>query len=331
MRRQLPLKTTLIAVFITAVFFFGFPHSSFAVSPFVSQLQGLLSSLLGQRSTPPASSSSVPSGTGAGAPTIGLPFGGPIIFGPIKCDIPKGATYVIVGPPVSKPLLCQKGICKTYDAQPPYKLGQYLLGVALPAPPIPCIVGLSPVGAGFPIGMTPGVGASGGVSGGESVLSAPQSSCAQRSYTSNNTFTKGVAENAVREQLRAAGIGVNNDACDFGQDFQTHRRIFRGKGCTDLSGLQCESTDYLQDLQQTCGAGSLVVTGGSELGHITHDTGNAVDLSVKGTSLQSCLDTKTDRFTNLGGGKYKDKKTGSIFTFETGEAHYHVCIPGFGC
>jgi len=328
------IKKTVISLAVIIVF--AVPVSAVASqTSFLDQLRGLFISLVTSRSGGDSAQTTAPitapTPSSSGSFTLGVPFGGPIVFGPIECTTPPGATYVVVGPPVSKPLLCQKGVCKTYDFQPPYSIGQYLLGVALPSAPIPCIVGLSPVGSGFPIGMTPGVGASGGISSGGSPLSAPQSSCVQDSYTSNNTFTKGVAENAVRNQLSALGIGVNNDACDYGQNFQTHRRIFKGKGCTDLSRLQCGTTNYLQDLQQTCGAGSLIVTGGSELGHQTHDTGNAVDLSVTGTTLQSCLDTKTDRFTNLGGGKYRDEKTKSIFTFETGERHYHVCVPGSGC
>jgi len=330
---MLSIKKKAIIVSLAAVIFFIAPVSATAAqASFLNQLQGLLSSLISNKAPVAPSATPAPSASSGGSSaTIGIPFGGPIIFGPIKCTTPPGATYVIVGPPVSKPLLCQKGVCKTYDAQPPYRIGQHLLGVALPTP-IPCIVGITPIPQppGFPIGNTPGVGAGGALSSDGSPLSAPQSACVQNSYKTNNTFTKSVSENAVREQLNALGIGVNNNACDFGQRFQTHRRIF-GQGCTDLSGLQCGTTNYLQDLQQVCGAGSLVVTGGSELGHITHDTGNAVDLRVQGTGLQSCLDTKTDRFTNLGGGKYRDKKTGSIFTFEAGELHYHVCVPGSGC
>ena len=156
------------AFFITALVFFWFPLSSFAAAPsssssFLGQLQGLLTSLVG-RAAPGSSGSPSAQSAAPSSPVnavTGVPFGGPIIFGPIKGTTPPGATYVIVGPPVSKPLLCQKGVCKTYDAQPPYKLGQYLLGVALPTP-IPCIVGITPIPQppGFPIGNTPGVGAS---------------------------------------------------------------------------------------------------------------------------------------------------------------------------
>lgn len=334
------MRKKIIVLSLVAILFFMAPAHSFAASSssFLGQLQGLLTSLV-KPATPSSSSSPAqsaaqgtpPPTSSSGAPTIGLPFGGPITFGPIKCDIPKGATYVVVGSPVSKPLLCQKGICKTYDFQPPYKFGQYLLGVALPSVPITCVVGLSPVGAGFPIGMTPGVGAAGSASSGNGgEKGASENSCPQEQFQINNSFTKQEAEVAVREKLAGLGIGINNTSCGYGQRFQIYRAIF-GRGCTDVSNLQCASTNYLQSLAETCGAGSVVVTGGSELGHNTHDSGNAVDLSVKGTSLQSCLDTKTDRFTNLGGGKYKDKKTNSIFTFETGELHYHVCIPGSGC
>lgn len=325
------IKGYAVVIVATTVLFFGFPQSSFAASPFLGQLQNLLSSLISNKT--PDSTSAPSASSGGSISASGIPFGGPIIFGPIKCTEPPGAEYMIVGPPVSKPVLCQKGVCKTYDAQPPYRPGQYLLGTVLPTP-IPCIVGVTPIPQppGFPIGNTPGVGASTrGSSGSSGEEATSGSSCPQEQFRINNSTTKQAAEVTVRNRLESVGIGVNNAACGYGQDFRVFRRIFDGKGCTDVSKLQCASTDYLQNLAETCGAGSVVVTGGSELGHLTHDSGNAVDLSVKNTSLQSCLDTKTDRFTNLGGGKYRDEKTKSIFTFESKEAHYHLCIPGSGC
>jgi hypothetical protein len=80
-----------------------------------------------------------------------------------------------------------------------------------------------------------------------------------------------------------------------------------------------------------CGADNVVVTGGSEAGHQTHNPGNAVDLRTSGTNLQSCVSSRTDIFESLGGGRYRDKRTGAVLTYESKEAHFHVCTTGSGC
>ena len=127
-----------------------------------------------------------------------------------------------------------------------------------------------------------------------------------------------VPENIIRSMLNQAGIYVNNPPCPFGQT----------QGCTNLVGLPTSAIRDLITLKQTCGC-AVMITGGTEGGHIEHEPGNpVVDLRPNG-ELNSFLWGNSGNPAN----GYRVNNSLGSFTFETeGGAssgdHWHVNFGG---
>ena len=79
-------------------------------------------------------------------------------------------------------------------------------------------------------------------------------------------------EAEVREQLRSMGYTVNKASCG-GRDY----RDVPG-GCTSVGNFTHGMMNSLSSVSDGCTGCNLVITGGSEAGHQTHDDGNSVDL-----------------------------------------------------
>jgi hypothetical protein len=261
------------------------------------------------------------------------PFGGAIISPPITCDAPPGAIYVeVLSGPKPIPIICQPGVCKSYLNGPPAYVAQWLLGNATPVM-VDCIKGGVSIGKGYVIGSTPGHGSSGPPSKAPTAPYKPTNSCSNGAITT--PAEKFTAENAVRDQLKGMGIGVNRpNACGLNESFTSYIQkncpTTKSCGCTDVSGLQCNSFDYLKKLEQDCGP--FTISGGSEAGHATHNTGNAVDV----IGIDSCIMSK---YTPIGDGcRYVDSATGTTFLNEgkcltsgTTGPHFHACLGGKNC
>lgn len=93
-------------------------------------------------------------------------------------------------------------------------------------------------------------------------------------------------EVAIRNQLDDMGYEINKASCN-GMRYQDVPG-----GCTSVAGFSDGMLDSLSRLSSACNGCTLVITGGSEAGHQTHDDGNSVDLRF-GTGI--------DAFMNNGG------------------------------
>ncbi len=91
-------------------------------------------------------------------------------------------------------------------------------------------------------------------------------------------------ESAVRSQLSAAGVSVNNAACTGSN----------GSGCTNVGGMRTATVQQVTTLSNLCTKCGIVVTGGSEPGHAvkgsyTHGNGYKVDLRNSNAALNDLL------------------------------------------
>ncbi|MHB8651915.1 MAG: pilin [Minisyncoccota bacterium] len=134
-------------------------------------------------------------------------------------------------------------------------------------------------------------------------------------------------EQAVRDQLSAAGITVFKRPCPDGVRYQD----FPG-GCTSVGGLPAETIGKLIALKKTCSC-DIIVTGGSELGHKTHGVGlPRVDLSKNSSSLDSYITSHGTSSSSggcasgphyvFGGGTF----SGTFVDEVGGTPHWHICF-----
>lgn len=106
--------------------------------------------------------------------------------------------------------------------------------------------------------------------------------------TTSVTTTTGTGDEAVvRQQLEALGYSINKASCN-GASYQSV-----SGGCTSVGGFTSGMLTSLEALSRSCTGCALVITGGSEAGHQTHDDGNSVDLR---------FDSRLDSYLNSGGG-----------------------------
>jgi len=173
---------------------------------------------------------------------------------------------------------------------------------------------------------------------------APQApipgSCKQSGAQITDYASKVKVELAVRQGLRDCSNNTivvtdtrgTSVPCQVGQNGVTGR-------CTDVSRLQCSTTNALCNLYSQCGG--FTVIGGSEGGHQTHNDGNAVDI-VSGrdfdNSISQCIETKfqecgfrsgTPLYCDASGNKYWQERPGGVDT--TGGSHWHACFGGGRC
>ncbi len=246
------------------------------------------------------------------------PFGGTILV--IRPCYNFPGFHIVLGPPTAGSYIYQTGVSVSYLYGPPSFVGQWLLGVAGP-------IGICDVAAGDNFR---GLGGSAIMFHGSS--GTDPNACAQKGANIIDDASKLATENAVRDSLTASGVGVNKAGCGFGKSYKN-----TPGGCTDVSSLQCGTTSYLKSLTSLCSGSTVMLTGGSETGHSTHNGGNAFDLNSN-SSLNSCVKSN---FTEIaddrnGFARWLDPNSGAIWTlekpagFNTG-AHWHVCVLGTDC
>ena len=90
-------------------------------------------------------------------------------------------------------------------------------------------------------------------------------------------------EIAVRNALAAADIGINKGACP---DLSCSYKVVTG-GCTSVEALPNEGIAALKTFADECpNCGTIIVTGGTEAGHLTHGPGNPiVDITMGNSAL----------------------------------------------
>jgi hypothetical protein len=88
-----------------------------------------------------------------------------------------------------------------------------------------------------------------------------------------------LSDSAARQKLSTAGIGVNKNNCPTPQDTD----------CTSLDGIPSVAIDDLIKLKNACVQSdsncSVMVTGGTEAGHVSHGVGKPM-LDVRSTTNQ---------------------------------------------
>lgn len=112
---------------------------------------------------------------------------------------------------------------------------------------------------------------------------------------------------------RRQAIGVNNPACPPGGT----------SGCTNIGGLTDYTIRYITNLARNYPDCALVITGGSEGGHCTHNNGKAFDLRTNCTALNDAYGRLAASSNNgVGGNGWWLRESD----------HWHVCTAGVnGC
>ncbi len=106
------------------------------------------------------------------------------------------------------------------------------------------------------------------------------------------------------------------------------------KGCTNVNGLPVNAIDGLTRLSKDCNC-QIIVTGGTEGGHVSHGPGKpVVDLRSQNSALTALLSKFDSRaanpFSKLAFGVTLKDRTHANFSYETAEdpnssgAHWHV-------
>jgi hypothetical protein len=105
-----------------------------------------------------------------------------------------------------------------------------------------------------------------------------------------------------------SAVTVNNAACPPGGT----------SGCTNIGGLTDSTIQYILRLARNYPDCALVITGGSEGGHCTHNTGKAFDLRANCTALNEAYGRYAASANNgVGGGWWLRESD-----------HWHVCTAG---
>lgn len=127
-------------------------------------------------------------------------------------------------------------------------------------------------------------------------------------------------EQAIRTQLATGGFQVNKEACPAGAAYNSVPG-----GCTSVGGLQPATVQHLILLRQKAGINSsIMLTGGSELGHKTHSGGKQVDIGFGNSQLNTFIRS----FPRAGAWSdgtllYKDA-CGNIYASESD--HWHIDV-----
>ncbi len=134
-------------------------------------------------------------------------------------------------------------------------------------------------------------------------------------------------EQETRDKLAAEGITVNKADCA-GRDFRTVKG-----GCTSVGGLPQHSIDRSAEINREIGGG-LVITSGTEAGHVEHKPGaNVVDYSPDNAKLNEYIEKHTVSTTISKKTKFKTHylDNGDVFTREKGAKygdHWHAKLSG---
>lgn len=135
--------------------------------------------------------------------------------------------------------------------------------------------------------------------------------------TSGVTPNNAEREASVRTLLATAETGstprkavtINNAACPAGAT----------SGCTNVGGLTDQTVQYIIRLARLYPTCDLVVTGGSEGGHCTHNNGKAFDLRTNCSALNTAYTTFAASANN---------GVGSNGWWLRESDHWHVCTAG---
>lgn len=131
-------------------------------------------------------------------------------------------------------------------------------------------------------------------------------------------------EQEIRNQLFAAGIQVNKGPCPPNTPFSSYEG-----GCTSVAGLQQVTIQHLVLLKQHAGVTeSIMLTGGSELGHKTHSGGKQVDIGFGSSKLNSYIRSLPEAGTWSDGTQLFKDACGNIYASE--KDHWHIDI-GVAC
>lgn len=125
-------------------------------------------------------------------------------------------------------------------------------------------------------------------------------------------------EQAVRGRLAQKNVCVSasgSTQCDV-----PACREGQTSGCTSVGGLTTRTVDYILRVADAYPNCSLVVTGGSEAGHCTHNTGEAFDLRTNCALLNQSYSNLENGISTDGAWWYRESD------------HWHVCVAGrSGC
>lgn len=136
-------------------------------------------------------------------------------------------------------------------------------------------------------------------------------------------------EAQVREELRLAGITINNaNACPDGVTYQQYNRD-TGQRCTSVGGLLQTTIDQAKNLRGACGP--FQISGGSELGHSSssrsHASGVKFDIATPAqSSFSACIRSKTTGRTPTFGSEQRVDRCGNVYTLETNPVHWDVDV-----
>lgn len=125
------------------------------------------------------------------------------------------------------------------------------------------------------------------------------------------------SEEAVRTALGTSGVQINNDPCPPGQT----------TGCTNVAGLPQNAIDGLINLHNRDCLCQVMITGGTEGGHLTHGPGKPIVDLRPNSGLNSYIRGGNPNNPSNG---YTRTVNGDRYTFETGGVgnssgdHWHV-------
>ena len=136
--------------------------------------------------------------------------------------------------------------------------------------------------------------------------------------TSTPIPTTNGTEQANRQALSSNGITVNKNPCTAAEMAQSK------PSCTNLTDIPQSVLSMLIQLKTTCPNSTVVVTGGTEPGHVSHGPGkSAVDLRIGTGALDTCIQKfNTGPTLNYCTATYTG--LGFVFCNEKGTGHWHV-------
>ena len=138
------------------------------------------------------------------------------------------------------------------------------------------------------------------------------------------------SESEVRQRLSQAGIQVNRANGCYNRDgtpirYKEYSQLYGSGGCTTVGTLPSYAIDKAIALKNNCGGCELVITGGSEFGHITHGPGRPIVDLRKGDTLDTYIKSKAVKHQQTSKGIKYFMDDGSTFLDETGGTpHWHV-------
>ena len=208
-------------------------------------------------------------GGGGGAPGLSaeLHFGGhvlPLPTPPTLCD--DGSTFSYIGPPRPLPVMFTAGSV-AYLYGPPLIVGQNVVGNAKPVS-IPCYVGISLIGSGFPISIngSSSIGApSGGGGGGQKPATPPSSKNVCQSAT-NDQYTQNALQQYGGNLMSGNVAGLEQFCPNFQTLSPSQRTGFWTQfvGAVEKPESDCNPTSILKEANGQLSQGLLQLSYGDQ-------------------------------------------------------------------